>query len=116
MNEAPDTDELLELLGDEHVRTILRVTSAEPRSARELSEVCDVARSTVYRRVDEMVDHDLVAERTRIVTDGSHHNVYAPKVDRLAVDVGDGRLVATVEVRETAAGRFARMWEDIREA
>lgn len=116
MNEAPDPDELLELLGDEHVRTILRATSAEPRSARELSELCDVARSTVYRRVDEMLDNDLVVEHTRIVTDGSHHSVYEHKVDRVAVDVGDGTLAASVEVRESAAGRFARMWEDIREA
>lgn len=84
-------------------------------SARELSEECDVVPSTVYRRVEEMVDHDLLVERTHLEPDGSHHSVYEANVDHLSVDIDDGTIDVSVHVREDAAQRFSRIWNDIRE-
>ncbi len=109
------SDELLELLGRERVRQILAATSREPLSARALSGELDVARSTIYRRVEEMVDNDLLVERTRIEPDGSHHSVYEANVDHLDVDIVDGRIEVSVHVREDAAQRFSRIWNDIRD-
>jgi predicted transcriptional regulator len=110
------SDELLELLGQERVRQILAVTSREPKSAKELSEECDVALSTIYRRVEEMVASDLLVERTEIESDGSHHSVYEANVDHLDVDIDDGTVEVNVHVRENAAQRFSRIWSDIRES
>jgi len=84
------SDELLELLGQERVRQILAATSQESRSAKELSTECDVALSTIYRRVEDMITNDLLVEQTRIESDGSHHSVYEAKVDHLDVDIDDG--------------------------
>lgn len=110
------SDELLELLGQERVRQILAATSLEPRSAKELSEECDVALSTIYRRVEDMIASDLLVERTRIESDGSHHSVYEANVDHLDIDIEDGTIDVSVHVREDAAQRFSRIWSDIRES
>lgn len=109
------SEALLSLLGKERVRQILVETSRESMSAKELSEKCDVDVSTIYRRVDEMVEHDLLVERTQIEADGSHHSVYEPNIDHLDVDIDDGIIDVSVHVREDAAQRFSRIWSDIRE-
>lgn len=108
-------DDLLELLGEERVREILAATSREPLSAKELSEECDVALSTIYRRVEDMSAHDLLVERTRIESDGSHHSVYEANIDHVDVDVDDGTIDVRMHIREDAAQRFSRIWSDIRE-
>ncbi|AGN00837.1 transcription regulator [Salinarchaeum sp. Harcht-Bsk1] len=108
------TSDLLDLLGEARNREILAATSRETLSAKELSEECDVALSTIYRRVDEMVEHDLLVERTRIESDGSHHSVFDANVDRVGVDVGDGTIEVSLHVREDAAERFSRIWSHIR--
>lgn len=109
------SDELLELVGEERVREILAATSREPMSAKDLSDECDVALSTIYRRVEEMLDFDLLVERTQIEPDGSHHSVYEANIDHLDVDIDDGTIDVDVRVREDAAERFSRIWSDIRE-
>jgi predicted transcriptional regulator len=109
------TAEILELLGQERVRQILAATSRAPKSARELSEEGDVARSTIYRRVEEMVACDLLVERTRMESDGSHHSVYEANVDHLDVAIDAGTIAVDMHVREDAAERFSRIWSDIRD-
>jgi predicted transcriptional regulator len=109
------SDEFLELLGEERVRRILAATSREPMSAKALSDECDVALSTIYRRVEDMEAHGLLVEGTRIESDGSHHSVYEANVDHLDVEIDDGSIIVSVHVREDAAQRFSRIWTDIRE-
>lgn len=109
------SDEPLELLGQEQVREILAATSREPLSGKELSEKCDVALSTIYRRVEEMVAANLLVERSRIEFDGSHHSIYEANIDSLDVDINDGTIDVRMHVREDAAQRFSRIWSDIRE-
>jgi predicted transcriptional regulator len=108
-------DELLDLLGEERVRQILAATSRDPLSAKELSEECDVALSTIYRRVEDMVANDLLVEQTQIETDGSHHSVYEANVDHVDVDIEDGTIDIKMDIREDAAQRFSRIWSDIRD-
>lgn len=114
MSRDDRSDDLLELLGEERVRQILAATSREPLSVKELSEECDVALSTIYRRVEEMVAENLLVERTRIEPDGSHHSVYEANIDHLGIDIEGGTIDVSVHVREDAAQRFSRIWSDIR--
>lgn len=115
MSTDHSADELLDLLGEERVRQILAATSRDPLSAKELSEECDVALSTIYRRVEDMVANDLLVEQTQIETDGSHHSVYEANVDHVDVDIEDGTIDIKMDVREDAAQRFSRIWGDIRD-
>ena len=116
MSTSNYTDELLELLGEERVRQILAATSREPLSAKELSEECDVALSTIYRQVEDMIAADLLVEQTQLESDGSHHSIYEANVDHLNVDIADGTIDVSVHVREDAAHRFSRIWSDIRKS
>jgi DNA-binding transcriptional ArsR family regulator len=107
--------EVLDLLGEDLVREILLATSQEPMSASQLADECDVAPSTIYRRVDVMTDRELLTERTHIEADGSHHSVYELNVEHVDVDISDGRIDVGIEIREDAAKRFSRIWNDMRE-
>jgi len=107
----PDLSTLVGLFDDDHVRTILAATSAEPLSAAALSDRCDVSTSAVYRRVDRLVDADLLDERTRPRRDGHHDTVYVAALDRFELRVADGELDWTVDRTETdVADELTRLW------
>lgn len=122
VGETPDPETLFTLLGDEYVRTILKAASEEPMSARALSEECDSALSTVYRRVEDLVEAGVLLveagvllEETRVVADGSHHSVYETRLDELTVRIANGEFEMDLTVERYTPERFTRMWEGIRE-
>ncbi|WP_299333100.1 ArsR/SmtB family transcription factor [Haloplanus sp.] len=112
----PDATDILTLLGDEYVQAILVATSTTPKSAKELSDELGTARSTIYEKTEQLVAHDLLVERTRIMNDGSHHSVYEANVKHLDVDLNAGDFQVRVQTRDTPASRFTNIWNDIREA
>ena len=114
VSEAPDLATVVDLLDDEHVRSILAATSAEPLSATELSERCDVSPSSIYRRVERLTEAGLLDDRTRPRADGHHETVYVAALDRFELVVGDGDLEWTVERRRRdVADELTRMWGEL---
>lgn len=113
-DEPPDFEEIAGILDDEYARAILRETSAEAMSANELSDRCDASLPTVYRRLDRLESHDLVAERTELDPDGNHYSVYEARLDRVEIQLDDGEFVFEIDYREDIADKFTRMWEGIR--
>ncbi|MCT9095133.1 helix-turn-helix domain-containing protein [Haloarchaeobius sp. HME9146] len=109
-----DADAVLSLLGDEYVREILAAASREPHSASDLSEVCDASLSTVYRRVDDLLEHGLLVESTRIDADGTHVSVYETAVEGFHVGLADGELRIDLDLLDDPAQRFAQIWEGIK--
>lgn len=115
MSQEPDSEVVLDLLGDEYARTILKATDGVAKSAAELHEDHDLSRPTISRRVNRLVDHRLLAERTQIDPDGGHHfSVYEAGIDRLLVRLDDGEFDVQLELRGDAADRFTRMWHQLR--
>ncbi|USZ78231.1 helix-turn-helix domain-containing protein (plasmid) [Halorussus vallis] len=115
MTDEPDTDEILALLDDSYSKEILRRTRNTAMSAKELSEDCDVSISTVYRRVERLVDCGLLAERRIPQPDGNYYSMYEARLDELTVKLtGDGFEV-TISERATGhlADRFTEMWEGL---
>lgn len=111
VDEDPDVADVVALLDDEHVRSILVATSAEPLSAKELGERCDLSVSSIYRRVDELCDCDLLIERTRPRRDGHHETVYVSTLDRFELTIRDGELDWTIDRAESdPADELSRMW------
>lgn len=98
---------LLNALDDDDCRAILDATDREARSARELSKSCDLPMSTVYRKLEMLVEADLLAERTRIRRSGKgkHASEYTRAVEEVVVSVGsDGDLELRVFQREVSEG------------
>ncbi|MFC4249130.1 helix-turn-helix domain-containing protein [Natribaculum luteum] len=82
------TSSALDALGDECARIILVATSERPRTAKELTERTDSSSATVYRRINNLLESDLLAECIRFEEDGSHTTAYEATVDHLSVDIG----------------------------
>jgi len=111
VTEEPDLADLINLLDDEHVRSILTATSTEPLSAQELSDRCDVSASTIYRRVNRLKNADLLREQTRPRPDGHHDTVYVSTLTRFELTLEDGEMDWNIERRQRdIADELTRMW------
>jgi predicted transcriptional regulator len=107
-------EDVLSLLDDEYARAILIATSTEPMSANQLAEACDASLPTVYRRINRLTDHDLLAEQTALDDDGHHYSTYEATLESVAIELGDGELTADVSREPTdAADRFTELWEEL---
>jgi predicted transcriptional regulator len=122
VSEEWDLEAVLDLLSDDYARAILAATSVEPMSAKSLSERCDASLPTVYRRIEQLQEYDLIEEQTRLDLDGSHHKVYAATLSEFSLELEEGTYAAEIE-REASplapeeetdpADRFTRMWEEL---
>ncbi|ELY88285.1 hypothetical protein C483_16281 [Natrialba hulunbeirensis JCM 10989] len=94
---TPTTDPTIQLdvLGDECARTILVATSAGPKTAKELTDRTDSSSATVYRRINNLLESNLLAECVRFESDGSHTTAYEATVEHVEVQIdADGIDVA----------------------
>jgi len=114
VSEESDLATVVALLDDEHVRSILAATSAEPLSATELSERCDVSTSSIYRRVERLAEADLLEDRVRPRSDGHHETVYVAALDRFELRVRGGDLEWMIDRRRRdVADELTRMWGEL---
>lgn len=115
MSEVAVAD-VLDLLADEYTRAILLATKREPMAAKDLSEHCSMSRPTVYRRVERLVELDLLVERTAIDPEsGNHHSVYEANLERALIQLGSEGFEVEIGRLEDVADRFTRLWEGVRE-
>lgn len=101
-------------LESETTRAILAHTSEQARSANELAELIDVSLTTIYRRLEQLTEEDLVHETLQLDRSGDHYKVYRAKIRRVNVAIDDDEVYTHVEWREDMADRFTRIWEEIR--
>lgn len=105
---------IFEALADDTMAAILAHTTEHERSADELAEVVDASPSTVYRRIEMLVDEGLLIERLQLDRQGNHYHVYRAAIKRVEAKLEDGTIETHVERREDGVDRFVRLWEDIR--
>ncbi|MFC7078486.1 ArsR/SmtB family transcription factor [Haloarcula halophila] len=123
MSEDPALEDVLELLSDQYARDILAATSEQPMSAQQLAQQCDMSEPTVYRRVEWLQEHGLLAERTEIQTGGNDYSVYRATLSEFTLTLEDGAFEPRIERRSTpafpgqdeddTADRFTKMWENL---
>lgn len=114
MSEERDISGILEILDDDYARAILEATRQKQMSAKELSEVCDMSVSTVSRRVNTLLEYNLLTERTHIDPDGHHYSEYEARLDRVDIQLLETGFDVHIELREDAADRFTRIWSNMR--
>lgn len=101
------------LLDDDCARTILEATVREPKSADELVAQCDASRATVYRRLEELENHELVKVRQQPDAEGHHYRVYAAALDRVVVNLTPNGVELSISRRDQMTDRFRRFIEGL---
>ncbi|MFC7130530.1 helix-turn-helix domain-containing protein [Haloferax chudinovii] len=114
MNEERDGREIFAILDDDYARAILEATRRQQLSAKALSEECGMSVSTVSRRVNTLLEHGLLVERTHIDPDGHHYSEYEAQLEGVDVRLLETGFDVRVEFREDAADRFTRIWDKMR--
>jgi predicted transcriptional regulator len=112
-DEMADVDlaTIISLLDDEHTRSILTATSETPMSAKELSEHCGLSTSSIYRRLEQLTDANLVGEQTRPRPDGHHETVYVSQLTRFELTIRDGELTWDIAYQsDDVADQLTRLW------
>jgi len=111
---TPAFQDVLDALDDPVCRQLLKRLD-EPRSADELVETTDVARSTVYRKLDLLREAGLVREFTEIRRDGGHTARYECSFDEVRVSFDDEReFHASIKREENPDERLADLWSEVR--
>ena len=116
MAEDCPPDEVFALLDDEYARAILSATSYEPMTAPELSDQCDMSKSTVYRRLDKLEECSLVKAQHVLDPDGHHTKQYEAQLDELVVSLEEGQFDVSLQTAtrtEEFADVFTDLWEGL---
>ena len=108
-------DRLLALLGDEAVRIILTATDERPMSAQMLDQCCDASLSTIYRRIEDLLDHKLLRSHTKVRADGNHCDLYESNLERLDVTLENGDFDVELTRRNDAPDHFRNIWDSMQE-
>ncbi|MFC6837759.1 ArsR/SmtB family transcription factor [Halomarina ordinaria] len=116
MTDEQHVEEILDTIGDPKARLILAEISRGPRSAKELSERCELSQPTVYRRLDMLKEHDLVVGRTTIVEDGNHFKRYECNFNSTLISLEDSEYDVRVYRNENLPDRFTQLWDDLQRA
>jgi DNA-binding transcriptional ArsR family regulator len=98
-------DELLDLLGDEYARRVLRVVTDQPRTGSEIAAATDVSRATVYRRLDRLEEAGLVTSSQKLDPDGHHCKQFSAPESVIDFQFGDDGVSASVRTDEQHTGR-----------
>jgi DNA-binding transcriptional ArsR family regulator len=95
---AIDCERVFTALEDPDCRKLLAATDDEALTAQELTNRCDVPRSTTYRKVELLTDAGLLEERVRLRADGKHASEYQRTFDGLVVSMDAGELEVDLEI------------------
>ncbi|MFC7176413.1 winged helix-turn-helix domain-containing protein [Halosegnis marinus] len=112
-----DIEAVLNALDDPACREIIAVLD-EPHTADEVAGECDIARSTVYRKLDMLAEASLVEESTELRTDGHHTTRYVVDFEAVHVLLAENRDLS-VEVDRPAGSpeeRVAKLWQEVRDS
>lgn len=109
-----DASAVLNLLGDDYAREIIRAISTRPMSAKELTQALDISQPTVSRRLQSLEDEDLVVEQTRLDPDGHHYSVYIATLEEARIRLEDGSFRLTITREQTAADRLSYIFREMR--
>ena len=110
----PTLQDVLDALDDPDCQTILRET-AEPMTAKELTETCAIPKSTVYRKLDLLSEASLVRERIEIHPQGGRITRYQRDFDDVTISMDDNDQfdVEISRPKRSVDERLASIWSKV---
>lgn len=98
---------------NEHDRRILAHVQADRASAGEIIEATDIAKSTVYRRLEQLEEEGLIEVAGGAMHEGHKVDLYAARVEMAALRVEAGAVDAEWRLMETPDERLFRLWDQL---
>jgi len=110
---SDDGEDVVDLIGDDYVRTILAETREEPKSVEALSDACDADPSTIYRRIERLQAAGLLTDEQRLDPGGHHYKEYDATLEAVHVHVRAEGYEVDIDYaeKEEPADRFTRLYE-----
>jgi DNA-binding IclR family transcriptional regulator len=106
---GPDFKTVFDALANEQCRTMLKNLD-RPKTPRELASTCDLPRSTVYRKLEQMVDAGLLVKHK----DGSSETKYTVGFDEVVVRYRAKTLeIEVVPKRRSASEQLSELWSGV---
>lgn len=100
-------------LGNEYNAEILGAT-AEPRSARALSDELGIPIATCYRRIEELTAARLLELDGRVLSDDRRRvSVYRRAIDRVVVNFDGETCAVAVEDRADVPNKLDDVWRSL---
>ncbi|MDS0301070.1 winged helix-turn-helix domain-containing protein [Halogeometricum sp. S1BR25-6] len=107
---------LFRVFADDYSREILLAADEHPRTAKDLSEICDASLATIYRRVSTLQEHDLIKVHSTIGSGGEHKQRFETTLEAFHVSITEGNFELSVERRDELADNFRALWENFRDS
>lgn len=85
---------------------MLQETMKEPKSAEQLSDICDISPQSVYRRTDKLTSLGLMETEKRYDPDGHHFTVFSSAPTELSVEITEDDIRITVAKQEKMVDRL----------
>ena len=106
---------VLQALADDCSIAILGATTDKARSAMDLVREFTFPSSTVYRRINELVDVKLlVVEKIVVTDDGKKFSLYRSAVKEIRAEYRVGKVEIAVLLNEDVGSKLSRLWESMR--
>ena len=104
---------ILDVFGDSVTRAILVIASERSVRVPDVADRLDVSDPTVYRRIDPLVEANLLEEHRRIDRDGNQHKEYETILDEVTFAIEDGSYTVDIQVDQDLTDDFESMWSDL---
>ena len=101
---TPDT--VFDVLADERVRAVLIATHIQERSVKDLDNELGASQSSIYRRVDVLVNYDFLVEQTKVDAEGHHYSVYKPNFENIDIRLEDEQVVVRAHFGDDSVRRW----------
>ena len=113
MSQERPIEDILDTIGDKHARRVLISLGQEEMSAKELRDETELSLPTIYRRIELLKEHDLVAEKTVVADDGNHYRVFECNFESTLIRLSDDEFDVRIYRTENLPSRFDNLWDDL---
>lgn len=95
-----DAERVLEMLGDEYTRRVLRAVTEQPRTGPEIAEALDMSKATVYRRLERLEEANVVASTRKLDPKGHHCQQFHAVVSGFEFEFGRDGMDVSVRTND----------------
>lgn len=108
--------DVFDVFGDELARRILVLASERPMSADELSDLLNVSEPTIYRRLNALLNYDLLSQEQQLDPEGNHYQTVETTLQKVVMEIEDGGYNVNLQMRQSLADQFDSFWSGIEES